>query len=471
MKNKKVKGIFLCLLGALFITACKPPLWFIDQEDNSQYGERQQIIFTHLWQKGADYYTEINNMIKKFNESEEAKKLNVFVKGNGINFWDYWDKVNNSISGGQAPDIYIHAVSTAPTRLKYNLDLTNMYEDDVKNNRSTLDANEMFFKSQINDIAKYSDNGHMYSWPFSATVRVVYYNKDLFKKAGITELPKTWEEMEVISEKLTTYNNPNNESSGYSTVGFDPFAGEGQYIHQWGWLAGHQYWTLDSKKHPVPNFNDDTYIEKIEKLNNSFVRRDAIHEDYLEDFMAQFSLSGKNPFVSGKLGMMINNEGLRQTLNDAKVDFEYGVFELPTYEKSLTSSNWSSSYSIELYDNANRKGLDEKVVEQRNRGTWEFLKYLYDEEAQGIISNAGFMIANKKYYDKYVYYDPILTDLSKAIEHTREAEYFAACPAWTSDIQVYVNNIYSDKMSVREAMDSAQKHLESKIAQYYATNS
>ena len=81
------------------------------------------------------------------------------------------------------------------------------------------------------------------------------------------------------------------------------------------------------------------------------------------------------------------------------------------------------------------------------------------------------MIANTQYYDEYVYQDPIFTELSKAIESTKEAEYIEAVPNWTSDIQTYVNNIYSDKMTVQEAMESIEALLNDKIEQYYFSSS
>lgn len=67
------------------LTSCTPPLWFIkDDTGSNNYKDRQQLVFTHLWQRGSTNYTEINNLIKKFNESDIAKELNVYVKGDGI---------------------------------------------------------------------------------------------------------------------------------------------------------------------------------------------------------------------------------------------------------------------------------------------------------------------------------------------------------------------------------------------------
>ena len=467
MKKTFIKASLLLL--PLLLSSCTPPLWFIEKEDPTDYGERQQLTFYHLWQRGATGYNDINNLIKEFNASEAAKKYNVYVKGNGVNFWDYWDKVNLAISGGTAPDIYLHTVSDVALRSRYDLDLTAMYEDDLSKNIESLDANELFFQTQINDISKYSKDGHMTAWPFSATVRLIYYNKTMFDRAGITTLPTTWGEMEEVSKKLTEYNEPGKESSGYKTVGWDPFAGEGQYIHQWGWLSGHSFWSEDEAGHPVPHFTDQSLIDNLSYLyNNSYVRRDKTARDNLEQFMSDVGKTGADPFVSGKLGMVVGNEGLVTKLREAKVNFEYGVFEMPTLNDSIESTNWSSSYSIELYDNTNRN-VSEEVASQRNHGSWEFLKFLYTKEAQKIISSTGFLIATKKYYPEIVDVDSIMSEIAKAVSHTREAEYYDAVPKWTSDIQVYVNSVSSYKMSVEAAMNESQNLMESKIKQYYST--
>lgn len=462
----KKNSILLFAILATVCSSCKPPLLFLPDE-TEQYGERQELIFTHLWQRGDPYYMKINNMIKDFNESDVAKALNIYVKGDGTNFWDYWTKVNLSISGGSAPDIFIHEVSSMPTRINHLLNLTEMHNQDVEANRETLDSNEMFFESQINDICVYSQNKtDMHAWPFSATVRVVYYNKTLFEEAGITSVPKTWAEMEEASKKLTKYD----ESGEYSQIGFDPFSAEGQYLHQWGWVSNQKYWNVDPNTgRPIPNFNNQEHIDNFKKLYNSYVRRDDASRDNLQEFMSKFSANGQNPFVTGKMAMVINNEGLYTTLKEANVPFEYGVFEIPVLDETCEYVNWSSSYSLELYDNAKRKNLTEEQITQRNRGSWEFMKYLYGHDAQKIISDAGFMIANKQYHDEFVNSDPIKKELAKAIAHTKEAEFIAAVPKWTSEIQTYVNNIYSKNMTVAEALNTIQKFLQSEVDKYYAT--
>ncbi len=45
-------------------------------------------------------------------------------------------------------------------------------------------------------------DGKTYGLPIAASARAMYYNKDLFEKAGITEPPANWDELKAAAEKI-----------------------------------------------------------------------------------------------------------------------------------------------------------------------------------------------------------------------------------------------------------------------------
>jgi len=51
-----------------------------------------------------------------------------------------------------------------------------------------------------------NDKGRMLSLPWSVDYFILYYNKELFQKAGVA-VPKTFDEMVVAAEKLTDEKN------------------------------------------------------------------------------------------------------------------------------------------------------------------------------------------------------------------------------------------------------------------------
>lgn len=58
--------------------------------------------------------------------------------------------------------------------------------------------------SYLSTVTAYytTSDGKMISLPFNSSTPVLYYNKALFKQAGIEQPPKTWKEMEAVSQKL-----------------------------------------------------------------------------------------------------------------------------------------------------------------------------------------------------------------------------------------------------------------------------
>lgn len=66
-------------------------------------------------------------------------------------------------------------------------------------------TNELFDpNSYLSTVTAYytTSDGKMISLPFNSSTPVLYYNKALFKQAGIEQPPKTWKEMGAVSQKL-----------------------------------------------------------------------------------------------------------------------------------------------------------------------------------------------------------------------------------------------------------------------------
>ena len=65
-------------------------------------------------------------------------------------------------------------------------------------NDRILDLSDQEFFDRIYDSVKdaYSYDGKTYAYPMCLEMLGIYYNVDLFEEAGITEVPKTFEQME-----------------------------------------------------------------------------------------------------------------------------------------------------------------------------------------------------------------------------------------------------------------------------------
>src|SRR5947208_15053100 len=70
----------------------------------------------------------------------------------------------------------------------------------VKDHGVTIDWNDVIGPAK----SYYSQGGNLYSMAFNSSTPVMFYNKDLFKKAGLPDKPPaTWDEVEAAAKKLS----------------------------------------------------------------------------------------------------------------------------------------------------------------------------------------------------------------------------------------------------------------------------
>jgi sn-glycerol 3-phosphate transport system substrate-binding protein len=140
---------------------------------------------------------EIISIVNRFNASQSDYKVVVAYKGG------YADSMTAAIAAyrsGKAPDIVqVFEVGTA-TMMAAGKAIKPVYE-------VMAQAHEKFdTKAYLPAVASYySDTkGRLVSMPFNSSTTVFFYNKDLFKKAGLdpNKPPKTWDDVEADAVKL-----------------------------------------------------------------------------------------------------------------------------------------------------------------------------------------------------------------------------------------------------------------------------
>lgn len=162
----------------------------------------------------------------------------------------------------------------------------------------------------------YSYQGNLYSMPFNSSTAILFYNKTLFKKAGLKadKAPATYEEIEKAARALV--------SSGASKIAFTV-----------AWPS----WTLMENMHA---WHDQPFADKDNgfaglatqlKINGPLGERLM---DLVSRWQAQgfFTYSGRGskadqPIVNGEAAMGIASTGLIARLLSAK--FEWGTGFLP----------------------------------------------------------------------------------------------------------------------------------------------
>lgn len=218
--------------------------------------------------------------------------------------WDNIDQQSSTmIQNNQAPDIL-------------NLNAFASYAKDglLYSDAEVLPAAA---KSDILDaFVKYGTyDGKMYGFPDLASARAMFYNKDLFAKAGITTPPKTWDEFETAAKKVQALGGGN---VGYA-MPLGPEEAQGEFSI-WTFNNGGDWkdgatWTINSPK----NVETLTFLKKL-AVTDKVTQNNPAKTNRADAF---------DLFKSGKAGMVVGFSPLAGALDkDAKV--QYGVAPMPT---------------------------------------------------------------------------------------------------------------------------------------------
>jgi sn-glycerol 3-phosphate transport system substrate-binding protein len=253
----------------------------------------------------------VNQIAADFNASQNEYKIEPVFKGS------YAETMNAGIAAfraGKAPDILqIFEVGTA-TMMAAKGAVVPVYQ-------LMKDAGEPFDpNAYLPAVTGYysTADGKMLSLPFNSSTAIVYWNKALFKKAGLDpdHPPKTWPETFAAAEKLRAAGVP----CGFTAAWIS-----------WTQLEQFSAWhnlpfasKADGFDGPdaLLEFNNPTVVRHIASLA-------AAERDKSFDYGGRTS-EPEGKFVNGECGMIQTSSGAYGIFKSG-TKFEFGMTELPYY--------------------------------------------------------------------------------------------------------------------------------------------
>jgi len=167
----------------------------------------------------------------------------------------------------------------------------------------------------------------------------VFYNKTMFQKAGISTLPKTWDEFLAACDKLVK-------------AGFTPIVTGGE------WVPGYVFNALVSATlaETKPNFWTDKYAGKVSFAGSpEIIDSIAFYEKLVDKgYFNKGALSVgyadlEQQFLAGKGAMYFMGSWFTAAEAKATKDFAVGVFQMPTKDGKaslVASAGYGSSPSV-----------------------------------------------------------------------------------------------------------------------------
>jgi len=306
---------------------------------------------------------------------------------------EYWKKLLAGIMAGQAPADIIQFHNAQTTRF---VQFLTPYPED-------LFPLSKIRKEYLNfDAGFVMPDGKMYYYPLGIMSSLIYYNVDMWKKAGLGATPKTWEELRTAAKKLTKY-----DDKGKIQVAGFAFTGGGylQYIwedfkyQQGGWLYNKDGTGADESYTGTPGIKSLTFL------------RDLIFKDKVTE---PGFLTFTEAFGTQKAAMVYGWTWFTGWVNYNYPKLKYGAFTLPTESGKMypvvARNNWEVQYAVL-----------KSVPEEKKQAAFKFLKWLYDDNKYAIKLNQELgTVPGKKalWGDPGIRLDPVLRVLNKEIPYT-----------------------------------------------------
>lgn len=236
--------VTLCLLVTVFAVASADPV-------SLKYNDWSAV--DESW---ADCY---NALFAQF-DAECGAEIDLEVGGNA-----YADTLNQLLiqaGGGNPPDIAKIKTEWLPQFLAMGV-LTDV---------SAYIPEEMMSDFYEGALDSYVSNGGIYALPYFSQGYAVFYNKDLLAQAGITELPKTFDEMIEDAYKISALGSDadGNTIYGIAIPGSGTENAEGYNIFPWLWANGGDFKDAEGNIALYTEENVKSFSQ-IQKLYNNNV--------------------------------------------------------------------------------------------------------------------------------------------------------------------------------------------------------
>jgi multiple sugar transport system substrate-binding protein len=266
----------------------------------------------------------------------------------------------------------------------------------------------------------------------------IFYRPKLFEAAGITEIPKTWEELRQVAKKLTIDRNGDRRPEQYGIL--LPLGKGGWTVLSWFpflFSAGGEV-VINNR----PNLTNEGAIAALQ-----------FWQDLITDGSAMLSPPERgyeeDAFFEGRVAMQITGPW---TLI-AKSQVDHQVLPIPAGVKPATVSGTANLFVM-------------KTTPAREQAALKFLEYVLSEEFQtewsiktGVLP-VNLKTAQSKAYQQFISEKPILKVFFEQMPVARSQPIIAGYSRLAESLGRAIESTLLGKTSAQKALKEAQERLD-----------
>ncbi len=238
------------------------------------------------------------------------------------------ERLMAAIAGGNPPDTaYFDRFTVGSWAVRGSL-------TDLTDYAKALGVTSDMYYSFAWEEANYE--GRLYALPHDTDDRALYYNKKVFRDAGLDpeKPPKTIAELDAMAEKITK----KDARGRLERIGLIPWLNQG-WLYGWGWVFGGEFYDPKTRKVTA---NDPKIVAALEWMVSYAKKYDVA---VIDSFSAAFGSEAMDPFHVGQLGTVIDGDWKLALIDKYAPDLEFGVVPFPIPPGGKLST-WAGGWSI-----------------------------------------------------------------------------------------------------------------------------
>lgn len=315
--KKRILSVLLCAaMVATMVVGCGGK----KSEGGSEGGSADKLVYWSMWEATEPQGQAIQEAIDAYTE-KTGVEVDVQFKGRtGIR-----EGLESALQNGTNIDMFDEDIDRVNgTWGKYLMDLETLAADN--DYEATANAGLIAACREVG-------GGTLKSIPYQPNVFAFFYNVDLFDKAGIKEVPKTWDEFLAVCQKLKDAGiTPLTMDDAYATcvIGYHL----GRYVGEEG-----------VKKIVNEGLWDDPAVLQMAKDIEELASKGYYSENVGKNVWPQ----GQNvELAGGKVAMYLNGSWLPNEVKDtAGPDFKWGCFAYPALNECETNIEGAAATGTE----------------------------------------------------------------------------------------------------------------------------
>ncbi len=298
MKKLTLLSVMVWLLFSVAAAGCgKKP----DEGASPAPAADGQQVTIKMFQFKVEIADPLSKLIAEYQKENPNVNIQLDTVGGGS---DYGAALLAKFNSGDKPDIFNNGGFSDLDKWIENLE----------------DLSDQPWVKDLMPLAKepMTQNGKLYGQPLNLEGYGFIYNKDLFAQAGITDLPKTYSQLEDAAKKL-------------QAKGIQPFVnGYGEW-----WVLGNHFVNIPFAQQPDPN----GFIDGLNKGTAKIPGNEQFN-NWVKLFDLQLAYGNKNPlqadyktqvtdFATGKAAMTQQGNWTQLEISQTNPNIKIGFLPMP----------------------------------------------------------------------------------------------------------------------------------------------